>query len=83
VETQEKVDKLYKDKTEWTKKSIKGALKSAKFSSDRTIKQYANDIWHITTIPIPMPEQEETKISMVKIMILERLTNSIELRCVK
>ena len=33
---------------EWTKKSIYNGLRAGKFSSDRTIKEYAEEIWRIT-----------------------------------
>ncbi|MDD5423411.1 MAG: glycogen/starch/alpha-glucan phosphorylase, partial [Candidatus Omnitrophica bacterium] len=44
---QDSVSKLYKDQTEWTKKSIINVAKSGKFSSDRTIEEYAKDIWRV------------------------------------
>ncbi|MFA5157120.1 MAG: glycogen/starch/alpha-glucan phosphorylase [Candidatus Omnitrophota bacterium] len=44
---QEKVSALYHDKTAWTKKSIINVAKSGKFSSDRTIKEYAKEIWNV------------------------------------
>lgn len=37
-EAQQRVDNLYKNKSEWTKKSILNTLRSGKFSSDRTIR---------------------------------------------
>ncbi len=45
--TQEKVAQLFVDKKEWTKKSIANVAKSGKFSSDRTIREYAKDIWNV------------------------------------
>lgn len=45
--TQEKVSRLYMDKNNWTKKSIINTAKSGKFSSDRTVKEYAKDIWGV------------------------------------
>ena len=44
---QEKASRLYADKKEWTKKSIINVAKSGRFSSDRTIKEYAKDIWNV------------------------------------
>ena len=44
---QDKVAELYHDKEAWTKKSIINVAKSGKFSSDRTIKEYAKDIWKV------------------------------------
>jgi len=43
---QDKAAQLYLDRTEWAKKSIINVAKSARFSSDRTIKEYAKEIWN-------------------------------------
>ncbi|MFH2138723.1 MAG: glycogen/starch/alpha-glucan phosphorylase [Candidatus Omnitrophota bacterium] len=45
--TQDEVSSVYADKEEWTKRSIINVAKSGKFSSDRTIKEYAKEIWGI------------------------------------
>ena len=45
--TQDKISALYRDKNSWTKKSILNVAKSGKFSSDRTIKEYASQIWNV------------------------------------
>ena len=45
--TQNVVSKAYLDKKAWTVKSIMNVAKSGKFSSDRTIKEYARDIWKV------------------------------------
>lgn len=42
IATQKEVDETYKDKTKWTKMSIMNSLRTGKFSSDRTIQQYAD-----------------------------------------
>ncbi len=49
---QEKVNQAYKDKTKWAKMSILNVAYSGKFSSDRTIKQYAEEIWDLKPVPI-------------------------------
>jgi len=43
----EEADKLYKDQAAWTKKSILSVANMAKFSTDRTIGQYADEIWDV------------------------------------
>ena len=47
ISCQEKVGELYKDRDEWAKKSILNVAKMGKFSSDRTIREYAREIWGI------------------------------------
>lgn len=44
---QEKVSSVYGNKEDWTKKSIINTAKSGRFSSDNTIKKYAEEIWGI------------------------------------
>ncbi|KAJ4841149.1 Acid phosphatase pho1 [Turnera subulata] len=50
IECQEDVDKAYRDQKKWTKMSILNTANSAKFSSDRTIHEYAQDIWNIEPV---------------------------------
>lgn len=51
MDAQDAVDRLYKDHDEWTRRSIIYAASNGFFSSDRTIQQYANEIWGITACP--------------------------------
>ncbi len=52
AEAHAKVQADYRDQKNWTKKSILNTARSGKFSSDRTIMDYANDIWHIRPHPL-------------------------------
>ncbi|KAL0332132.1 UNVERIFIED_CONTAM: Alpha-1,4 glucan phosphorylase L-1 isozyme, chloroplastic/amyloplastic [Sesamum calycinum] len=52
IECQEKVDEAYRDQRRWTKMSILNTAGSHKFSSDRTIHEYAKDIWNIDPFEI-------------------------------
>ena len=45
--TQDMVSNMYMDRDEWTKKSIINVAQSGYFSSDRTIREYAKDIWKV------------------------------------
>ncbi|MEA4837204.1 MAG: glycogen/starch/alpha-glucan phosphorylase [Rhodospirillaceae bacterium] len=47
IATQERVDQLYRDPGEWNRKAILNVARMGKFSSDRTIRDYARDIWHV------------------------------------
>ncbi|XP_009764309.1 alpha-1,4 glucan phosphorylase L-1 isozyme, chloroplastic/amyloplastic [Nicotiana sylvestris] len=53
IECQEKVDEAYRDQKRWTKMSILNTAGSSKFSSDRTIREYAKDIWNIEPVKLP------------------------------
>lgn len=50
IEAHQKIDKYYKDSKKWTQMSLMNIARSGKFSSDRTINEYAMEIWK--TIPI-------------------------------
>ena len=53
IEAQDKVSEAYKNKEEWTASSIISTAFSGKFNSDRTIDQYAKEIWDIKPLPVP------------------------------
>ncbi|KAK9840953.1 hypothetical protein WJX81_002313 [Elliptochloris bilobata] len=53
LRAQAEVDKLYLDQDEWTRRSILYTAGSGFFSSDRTIKQYADEIWDVKPMPVP------------------------------
>jgi starch phosphorylase len=46
IACQKKVEVAYRDQQKWVKKSILNVANMGKFSSDRTILQYAEHIWH-------------------------------------
>ncbi len=45
---------LYEDESAWAKAAILNVANSGKFSSDRTIKEYSDEIWKLDTTPIEM-----------------------------
>ena len=47
VETQQLIDGEYLSEEVWWRKAILNVARIGKFSSDRTVTQYARDIWHI------------------------------------
>ncbi|KAK6588034.1 glycogen phosphorylase 1 [Cryptosporidium xiaoi] len=55
-EAQSRVDQSYRDKTTWVKTCIKAASSMGKFSTDRTIEEYANAIWGLEQCERPAPE---------------------------
>lgn len=50
VETQDKVSQEYKDRSLWAKKAILNVARTGKFSSDRTISEYAREIWNLRQV---------------------------------
>ncbi|MBO7601085.1 MAG: glycogen/starch/alpha-glucan phosphorylase, partial [Lachnospiraceae bacterium] len=52
AEAQEKIGSWYRDESEWAKKAILNVACSGKFSSDRTIREYVDDIWHLDKVEL-------------------------------
>lgn len=56
LQIQERIDEVFRDHPEtWLKMSIHCTASSGKFSSDRTISEYAKDIWQVEPCPCPEP----------------------------
>ena len=49
----DRVDAAFRDKARWAKMAILNTARVGKFSSDRTIKDYNRDIWHVAPAPVP------------------------------
>jgi starch phosphorylase len=52
LECQQKVSKLYENQEEWTKKAVLNVANMGKFSSDRTIREYCEEIWEAKPVKI-------------------------------
>lgn len=52
ADMQKRVDEQYRDIDGWTRKSIINSARMEKFSSDRSIKEYARDIWDVNPVEI-------------------------------
>lgn len=53
IECQQKVGEAFKDDRRWAKMAIHNTARVAKFSSDRTIREYAQEIWKLEPAPVP------------------------------
>uniref|UniRef100_A0A673IM02 Alpha-1,4 glucan phosphorylase n=1 Tax=Sinocyclocheilus rhinocerous TaxID=307959 RepID=A0A673IM02_9TELE len=61
ISCQEKVNELYRNPKEWTKKVIRNIAASGKFSSDRTIAEYAREIWGVEPSDVKIPPPNEPR----------------------
>jgi starch phosphorylase len=52
IQTQDLVNAAYRDRRGWIRKAILNVARAGKFSSDRTIREYASEIWHVDSCEI-------------------------------
>ena len=56
-----KVDEAYRDEKGWAKMAMLNTACAGKFSSDRTIEEYVQDIWHLEKVKVTMPSKTPIK----------------------
>ena len=54
AEAQRKVDEAYRNEKEWARKAMLNTACSGKFTSDRTIEQYAKELWHLKKVEVKL-----------------------------
>ena len=59
AEAQKRVMEAYKDEEGWAKSAILNVANAGKFSSDRTIQEYVDDIWHLDKVTVDMSVVED------------------------
>ncbi len=57
AEAQKKISEMYADEKSWARKAMLNTTHSGKFSSDRTIQEYVDDIWHLDKMTVTLDEQ--------------------------
>ncbi len=55
VETQARASEVYARPAEWARRSILNTAGMGRFSIDRTVREYAREIWGAPTVPVPLP----------------------------
>ncbi len=66
-ETQNRLAQTYMDRKKWASMVIDNLANVGKFSSDRTIRQYAEEIWHVKSVPIDLGDGPSFDTPPVKI----------------
>uniref|UniRef100_A0A8C7LI32 Alpha-1,4 glucan phosphorylase n=1 Tax=Oncorhynchus mykiss TaxID=8022 RepID=A0A8C7LI32_ONCMY len=66
ITCQDRVNELYKNPKEWTRTVIRNIAGSGKFSSDRTISEYARDIWGVEPSDVKIPPPNEPPVESRK-----------------
>ena len=59
ADAQKRVEAAYRDEEGWAKSALLNVSKSGKFTSDRTIEEYAKEIWHLEKVTVEVPEDDE------------------------
>lgn len=67
IDCQDEVDKAYRDQDRWTRMSILNVARSGKFSSDRTIKEYCDEIWKVKSLKVKLPEYHPADSEKIKL----------------
>lgn len=79
----EQVDEAYKDKLRWAKMSVLSTARSGKFSSDRSIREYAEEIWGIQPCRCPGPIPVSLERIATSSSMASALTNMLAPECPK
>lgn len=53
ADAQKRVEEAYRDQQKWSKMAMLNTACSGKFTSDRTIEEYVQDIWHLEKVEVP------------------------------
>ena len=59
AEAQKKVSEAYADEEKWARSAMLNVSKVGKFSSDRTIEEYAKEVWKLKKVTVELPEEDE------------------------
>ena len=59
AEAQRRVEEAYRDQTRWAKMAITNVACSGKFTSDRTIQEYVDEIWHLDHVKIDVTPEKD------------------------
>ncbi len=64
VDCQERVSKAYLSREQWTRMSILNVARTGKFSSDRTIREYATEIWNVKPVKVELENYNQERASL-------------------
>ena len=57
AEAQKRVEAAYRDEKGWARMAMLNVAHAGKFTSDRTIQEYVDDIWKLDKVTVELPEE--------------------------
>jgi starch phosphorylase len=66
TDCQKQVSQAYGDAEHWARMSILNTAHSGKFSSDRSIREYSDNIWKAAAVPIKLLSQADVKVGVIQ-----------------
>ena len=73
ADCQERIATLYRDPEAWSRMAILNIARMGKFSSDRTIRQYAEEIWNVKPVPVDMKHKHSD--TLIQAMVHPKVDN--------
>ncbi|HEY9751963.1 MAG TPA: glycogen/starch/alpha-glucan phosphorylase [Coleofasciculaceae cyanobacterium] len=63
IECQDRVSQVYQDVDDWTRMAILNIARMGKFSSDRSIQEYCDQIWKVKAVPVDLTDYVHTHLT--------------------
>ncbi len=64
IDCQDAVGQAFNNRDNWTRMAILNVARIGKFSSDRAIREYCQDIWHVSPVPVELEDYEQAKAAL-------------------